>query len=298
MKYTIKNFLPLLLVALITIGCQDLSKPNFHRGLATPNAQLTTGEDKIKVATFNIKVFGKTKASKPEVMKKLVEIVSAYDVVAIQEFKDSSGQTPKDFLSAINDAGFNYGMILSPRTGVQEDDQSSQEQYAYYYDKGTIKPIGQASLYDDSSMDYFQREPFLARFKATQGNFTFVCINIHTKPGRHSEISALHEVNLWAQGKYSSEDDFITLGDFNAGKGYVSPATLDTMNIRGGSYYWIVPDSADTNVAASVQAHDRIVVSANTQQEFLGTWSVDQVFTSGDISDHYPVHADFGVIEK
>ena len=40
-----------------------------------------------RVATFNIKVFGKTKMSKPEIVEELVTIFERYDLVAVQENK-------------------------------------------------------------------------------------------------------------------------------------------------------------------------------------------------------------------
>jgi hypothetical protein len=89
----------------------------------------------IKVATFNVKVFGQAKANRPEVMCKLAEIVRRYDVIVIQEIKDSTLQVPRLLLTAINSMdGPDYDMRVSPRTGQQEDDRRSQEQYAFYYD--------------------------------------------------------------------------------------------------------------------------------------------------------------------
>src|SRR5437762_3016546 len=41
--------------------------------------------DTIKIATFNIQVFGKTKLAKPEVMQILADTIRNFDVVAIQE---------------------------------------------------------------------------------------------------------------------------------------------------------------------------------------------------------------------
>ena len=46
-------------------------------------------------------------------------------------------------------------MLLSERSGQQEDDTSYQEQYAFYYNTG-ISPIN-GSLYNDSEFDLFQR---------------------------------------------------------------------------------------------------------------------------------------------
>ena len=87
-----------------------------------------------RIATFNIKVFGETKMGKPEVVSVLVETVLRYDLVAVQEIKDIDQTVPYDFLDAINNQSeTEWGMLLSPRSGLQEDDRSSQEQYAFYY---------------------------------------------------------------------------------------------------------------------------------------------------------------------
>jgi len=45
-------------------------------------------QDTIKIATFNIQIFGKAKSQKPAVMGTLAGIVKKYDVVAIQEIKN------------------------------------------------------------------------------------------------------------------------------------------------------------------------------------------------------------------
>lgn len=47
-------------------------------------------EDTIKIASFNIQVFGRSKASKPEAMEVLASITSQFDIVAIQEIKNKS----------------------------------------------------------------------------------------------------------------------------------------------------------------------------------------------------------------
>ena len=41
-----------------------------------------------RIGAFNIQVFGKSKAGKPEVMDVLAKIIRTYDVVAIQEIRD------------------------------------------------------------------------------------------------------------------------------------------------------------------------------------------------------------------
>ncbi len=57
----------------------------------------TASADTIKIASFNIQVFGRSKASKPEVMEVLSRIISQFDVVAIQEIRDKTGKAIKGF---------------------------------------------------------------------------------------------------------------------------------------------------------------------------------------------------------
>ena len=57
-----------------------------------------------RIATFNIKVFGKAKMDKPEVVSQLVDTVLQYDMVAVQEVKDIDQTVPHEFLDEINNA--------------------------------------------------------------------------------------------------------------------------------------------------------------------------------------------------
>lgn len=250
--------------------------------------------DPIRIATFNIEVFGNKKSKKSEIMKVLASIIREYDLVAVQEIKDASGNTPKRFLDEINKSGDRYDMRVSERTGLQTNDKSSQEQYGYYFNTKTITPLDNGQLFDDSGDDFFQREPFISQFKAKSGNFSFVLISIHTKPtSAVKEIEALHNVVEWARGRYSTEDDFIVLGDYNAGCDYANPTQLDAMTISGSKYTWIVPHDANTNLASKQCAYDRIVITNGAKQDYAGKWDVDRSFDDKKVSDHWPVWAEF-----
>jgi endonuclease/exonuclease/phosphatase family metal-dependent hydrolase len=253
-------------------------------------------QDRIKIATFNIQIFGVTKAGNPAVMRALADVVQKYDVVAVQEIKDVSETVPRAFKNKINNAGAAYDFLLSERTGKNPDDASSKEQYAFYYNTAIIEVMDPGGLYDDSISDHFQREPFVARFKTKQGTFTFVLIAIHTRPDTAvEEIAALEHVIKWARARYPGEDDFIALGDFNAGCEYASEEELSKIGLAGPQYIWIVPPTADTNVANSRCAYDRIVTTSGTEQDFTGAWGVDRAFTEKKVSDHWPVWAEFFV---
>ncbi len=49
--------------------------------------------DTIKIATFNIQIFGKSKRQKEDVMDTLTKIVRHFDIAAVQEFRDKSEKT-------------------------------------------------------------------------------------------------------------------------------------------------------------------------------------------------------------
>ena len=93
------------------------------------------------------------------------------------------------------------------------------------------------------------------------------------------------------------------LGDLNADGRYFD--TADRAHpLRAPAWRWVVPDDADTTVAASRHAYDRIVfLAAATDEDFTGAWGVrrfdaDPGFAAlglraRDVSDHWPVWARF-----
>ena len=98
-------------------------------------------QSEVRIATFNIQNFGKTKAGKPAILNYLAEVIREFDLVAVQEISDVSETAPKKFLEAINATGRNYGLLLSERTGKQPNDKTSQEQYAFYYDTNRVEAL-------------------------------------------------------------------------------------------------------------------------------------------------------------
>jgi len=250
----------------------------------------------IRIATFNIQSFGKTKFGRAPIVAQLVDVVRSYPLVAVQELSDSTNQVPGAFLAAINAGGHAYDMLVSPRSGLHPSDKASQEQYAFYFDTTKVEALSTGVLFDDSE-DLFQREPFMAQFKVRAGSLTLVAITIHTSPEIFAEIEHLHEVVEWARTRFPKEDDFVVLGDLNASCNYASPEQLDELQLRNMDLYsWLVPDDADTNLAPGACAYDRIVVTAATESGF-SAWGVDRSFADNQVSDRWPVWASFGVNE-
>ena len=259
-------------------------------------------EDVARIATFNIKIFGETKMGKADVVSELVNISLRYDMVVVQEIKDLDQTVPYDFLDAINaESNDTYGLVLSQRSGQQDDDQGGQEQYAFYYK--TSRFIAQSSwLHNDSELDEFQREPFISTFTLLSNNGSEIeditLITVHTKPAQAvNETASLHNV-VETYRTNSSESDIILLGDFNADCSYASTYDLNQLEIRSHEYLWVVPDSADTTYSENTHcAYDRIVLTSDVDARFFGKWGVDRNMSSSDVSDHFPVWFDLDIRE-
>lgn len=254
----------------------------------------------IKIATFNIQVFGVTKREKADVMAVLVDEVRKFDVVAIQEVRDSSSTTVGYFLDKINaEDGPRYAAVEGPRLGRS----SSKEQYAFIYNTDRVNYVEDSSYTYSDPGDRFEREPFVGSFQAA--GFRFVLINIHTKPDDATEeIGALADVIDDALQHYPGEHDIIALGDFNADCDYFN-AEADQSALEEVEYRWLVPDDADTTTKASTDcAYDRIVIRvAATSEDFTGQWGIVRfdlehhlsAAKTAEVSDHFPVWAEFRV---
>ena len=295
---------PALTVCFLALACgppsapaRVVAAPHPTRTVAPPAAPAPAGRAPVtlRLATFNIQVFGPAKASRPDVLATLARIIRQYDLVAVQEIRDVSGQAPLRLLEAVNDGGVDpaYALALSDRTGRQPDDRRSQEQYAYYYRTDRLSVRDRGTLYDDEPHDYFQREPYLNRFEITGTDVSFIVINVHTRPrSALAEIAAMEHVFTWAKDFYDGEEVFIAVGDFNAGCGYASEEDLEALPLHGDAYDWVVPHSADTNLADSVCPYDRIVIAAPEGNAIVNDWGVDRAFEDDAISDHWPVWVD------
>tara|TARA_Y100000766_G_scaffold245633_1_gene225637 strand:- start:3141 stop:4112 length:972 start_codon:yes stop_codon:yes gene_type:complete len=269
---------------------------------ADARAESRERQDVVRIATFNIKIFGETKMGKADVVSELVNITLRYDMVVVQEIKDLDQTVPYDFLDAINaQSNVTYAIALSERSGQQQDDQGSQEQYAFYYRTSRFN-LESSWLHNDSELDEFQREPFISTFQMLSTNGTVLqditLITLHTKPANAvNETASLHNV-VETYKENTTVSDIVVLGDFNADCSYASTYELNQLDIRDPDYLWVVPDSADTTFSENTHcAYDRIVLTSDVDGRFFGRWGVDRSMTSSDVSDHFPVWFDLDIRE-
>jgi len=123
---------------------------------------------------------------------------------------------------------------------------------------------------------------------------------IHTDPDEATEeINALDDVLYYSQSVYTDEEDFIIMGDFNADGSYFDEDSTSDLD----EYTWVIDDSIDTTTKSTDYTYDRIVLTDTA--DFTGEVGVfrydleyvlDEELTT-DVSDHYPVYAEFRVSE-
>lgn len=252
----------------------------------------------IKIAAFNIQIFGKTKRQKDYVMDILTSIVREFDIVLIQEIRDSTEETAPYFLLKINEMeGAKYKFVRSERLGRT----TSKEAYAYFYNSETVEFIEDSDYVYDDVDDVFEREPYIASFKSD--NFDFTLVGIHTKPDdAYSEINNLTYVVYSVLSKNSNEKDVIILGDFNADGRYFDEDDFTNL-FKASEFYWVITNDMDT-MTTTDNTYDRIVLmNATYSYEYIrdsvGVFYFDIEYEMGnsaliqEISDHYPIYAEY-----
>ena len=128
------TFTGLILVVLLFIarpGCdvsnnpvvvQDYYPPGTTTGRVGPAYQQATtaagAPSTVIIGSFNIEIFGPTKADRPNVMAMLVDIARRYDLLAIQELRNKDQSVIKEFINQINADGSRYSYIIGPRLSL------------------------------------------------------------------------------------------------------------------------------------------------------------------------------------
>lgn len=297
--HTMKNLIISILAALAVTACISDPLSNKFRDLTLDQNSVSVrdGASSINVATWNIQIFGQSKMSKPDVVEYLLKIISRYDMVTIQEIRDSSETAFWDLVDQLKKySGKNYLGITGPRVGSS----SSKEQYGFIYKSDYMK-VKQKWQYPESKND-FSRPPYVIEFELLEpskraGDY-IAFIPIHTVPDDAiNEISNLVKVyDEWV--KHSNNDNAIILGDFNADCSYVCKSCWDKVELRNDPrFYWLVGDNVDTTSGNSDCAYDRVVTAGDW---ILGSaccavpFNYEEAYDISrdlalDISDHYPV---------
>ncbi|MBU2996788.1 endonuclease/exonuclease/phosphatase family protein [Cellulophaga baltica] len=248
----------------------------------------------------------------------ITEIISRFDVIAIQEVK-SNLRALRDTLKLL---GNNWSMIL---TDVSKGSSGNGERMAYLFDTRRVQLSGLASELvvpnewtdgiDDNALDeQFVRTPYAVSFKSNLQ--TFILVTLHIKYGKSSKdrIKELKGIATWladwASNTNAYHQNLITLGDFNIDE---RGDLLDQTFLSEGLF--VPPQLQNEEVTRSIfnetKYYDQIAWFMNSKNipnltmDFITGGNYDFVPTalakrnitkqslSYLISDHYPLWAEF-----
>lgn len=257
-----------------------------------------TCKDKVKIASWNIKEFSKYRAVVE--LKEIANILSKFDLIAIQELRDLTAIDRT--LEILND----YDALISPEVG-----RSQKERYAFLYNTTKISFTGNASVYLETEEVKFIREPFIASFRAGEFDFTIFTIHVlygDTVSDRYPEIKDLTEVFKEIQNTDPDEQDVILMGDFN-----VDPRDDIYMSLRDlGALPLFDCDSEKAcrriaTMISDTHLYDNMWFQGEYVKEFSGNKEIyrfdELLFDNNDewvekaISDHRPIWATFDTCE-
>ena len=236
------------------------------RGLDASIAPRRADENLI-IASWNIKEFGHTTQRLPESYFYIAEILSYFDLIAVQEIKS----TLDDLHIILRLLGDDWGYLVND---ITEGDAGNSERSCYIYNKKRVQLAGLAGevvLWDEltqhSTIKQFKRTPYVTGF--TSGWKTFSLINLHLHPGDHAndftfrkeEVSLLLQVlaEKSVRGRLWSKN-IVLVGDFNLYTGAAKDTPTIEM-IRNAGYREVESlVGVDTN-ASQTEAYDRLFLT-------------------------------------
>lgn len=298
------QFAALLLAAGLFSGCGLEPPPpaaSSGEGETSPVSHVPHGSgtgtngSTIRVASFNIQVFGQAKLNEREAMQTLAQIVRRFDVVAIQEVRSKEQNVLPTFLEFVNADGSRYDFVIGPRQGRTV----SKEQYAYVYNAATLELVPDSVYVVPDPDDLLHRPPLVAGFRVRgpPQPFTFTLINIHTDPDEADlEVDALADVYLDVINQPGADDDVILLGDLN-----VNEKKLGRLGEIPGIMWAISGQPTNTRLT---KTYDNLIWHQQTA-EFTGHSGVLNMMAEYGlseeqalkVSDHLPVWAEFSAVE-
>ncbi|KAK2529504.1 Dnase1l3 [Columba guinea] len=233
----------------------------------------------LKICSFNVRSFGEAKIARAEVVDAVVKIISRCDIMLLMEIKENKNRVcpllVEQLARHLTGPKEGYSCVVSERLGRK----SYKEQYVFIY-----------------------REPFAVWFQSPKTAVKeFAIIPLHTTPETAvREIDELYDVYLDVKQRWRTEN-FVFMGDFNAGCSYVPQKQWKNIRLRTHSeFVWLIGDKNDTTVKESTSCpYDRIVVSGQKLIDAVVPHSAN-IFDFQDdfqlseeqalgVSDHFPV---------
>ncbi|XP_012866005.1 PREDICTED: deoxyribonuclease gamma [Dipodomys ordii] len=257
----------------------------------------------LRLCSFNVRSFGESKKDNGKAMDVIVKVIKRCDLILLMEIKDSSNKVCPMLMERLNGnsrRGITYNYVISSRLGRN----TYKEQYAFLYKEKlvTVKDKYLYHDYQDGDADVFSREPFVVWFQSPHTAVKdFVIVPLHSTPDTSvKEIDELADVHTDVQRRWETQN-FIFMGDFNAGCSYVPKKAWKNIRLRTDPrFVWLIGDQEDTTVKKSTNcAYDRIVLrgrdivdsvvpNSNGVFDFQKAYGLSEE-EALEVSDHFPV---------
>ncbi|XP_069874887.1 deoxyribonuclease gamma [Dipodomys merriami] len=257
----------------------------------------------LRLCSFNVRSFGESKKDNGKAMDVIVKVIKRCDLILLMEIKDSSNKICPMLMERLNGnsrRGITYNYVISSRLGRN----TYKEQYAFLYKEKlvTVKDKYLYHDYQDGDADVFSREPFVVWFQSPHTAVKdFVIVPLHSTPDTSvKEIDELADVHTDVQRRWETQN-FIFMGDFNAGCSYVPKKAWKNIRLRTDPrFVWLIGDQEDTTVKKSTNcAYDRIVLrgrdivdsvvpNSNGVFDFQKAYGLSEE-EALEVSDHFPV---------
>ncbi len=242
------------------------------------------------LATWNIRDFGghgfNPSPRLDELLLYIAEIISAFDLVAVQEVNEDL----REFEKLMRLLGPHWSYLVTDQSG-------NRERLAFVYDTRKIlfrNLAGEVVLPEKKGkpVPQFNRTPYLVAFQA--GWFKFNICTVHIYYGsasdtkqRIAEISNL--TRFFTERQKKDGATYILLGDFNILK--AGDPTMDAF-VNGG--FTVPPELHDPTAIASVNHYDQIALRESQRQVEIASAGVFQWqnYVFRDVED-YAVYKPF-----
>lgn len=289
-----------------------------------PDRQIPNkANDRMLIATWNIANLGLQKR-KPNDYKLIAEILSWFDLIALQEVNDNL----RGLISILDNLPNSYLALFSDKAG-------NDERMTFLFDSNKIKQlemVGEIAIPPkdlkhiklkgvNTKFSGFDRNPYLVYFKAR--NFKFLLVNVHLyfgedkKADRDRRSLEAYAVSRWADLRQDDKNaytkDIIVLGDCNIPKVEAGDPIYDALIKRG-----LRKPEHSSKIASSIyddNQYDQIMFfPGQTKQEYTGNngifdfdgaifktlWDTKtkaqfRSFVKYYISDHRPMWAEFKI---
>lgn len=261
---------------------QRLKQHKQQRGIPAKAA------DRMLLATWNIANLG-AQDRKDEHLRLIAEVLSWFDIAAIQEVRDNFSDLVKIQLML----GGTWRLLFSDVAG-------NEERMAFVYDSSRVRlleKVGEIAFPVSAlkrvklpgvlkKYEGFDRNPYIAAFAC--GRLSFLLANVHLYYGTMNTAQKKKEsmerrmletfaVALWAQdrakSKFSFTRDIIALGDFNMPKCVPTDPIYKALTAKG---LHLPQHSSEmgSNLAGDAQYDQIAFFPGDTQADFTGNHGI------------------------